>query len=82
MQEKKYTEKIYYEDVRQTDFRARVISVSPAGEGTSRVILDRTAFYPEGGGQPCDLGSLGGQDVLDVQEEELNAAPGRRDGGR
>jgi len=70
MQEKKYTEKIYYEDVRQTDFRARVISVSPAGEGTSRVILDRTAFYPEGGGQPCDLGSLGGQDVLDVQEED------------
>ena len=70
MEEKKLTEKIYYNDVRQTDFKARVVSVSPAGEDTSRVILDRTAFYPEGGGQPCDLGRLGGQEVLDVREED------------
>ena len=65
-----FTEKIYYENVRQTSFKARVISVRPAEEGTSLVVLDRTAFYPEGGGQPCDLGELGGQEVLDVQEEE------------
>ena len=70
MKEKKLTEKIYYDNVRQTDFRARVISAGPAREDTSRVILDRTAFYPEGGGQPCDLGRLGGKEVLDVQEEE------------
>ena len=34
------------------------------------VTLDRTAFYPEGGGQPCDLGTLGGAKVLDVQEAD------------
>jgi alanyl-tRNA synthetase len=33
-------------------------------------VLDRTAFYPEGGGQPADRGSLGGLPVLDVQEEQ------------
>ena len=70
MEEKKCTEKIYYENVRQTSFRAKVILVDTAGEEISRVVLDRTAFYPEGGGQPCDLGKLGGREVLDVQEEE------------
>ena len=33
------------------------------------VVLDRTAFYPEGGGQPCDFGVLGGARVTDVQEK-------------
>ena len=34
------------------------------------VALDRTAFYPEGGGQPCDFGVLGGARVTDVQEKD------------
>ena len=34
------------------------------------VVLDRTAFYPEGGGQPCDFGVLGGTRVIDVQEKD------------
>ena len=34
------------------------------------VVLDRTAFYPEGGGQPCDFGVLGGARVTDVQEKD------------
>ena len=39
----------------------------PAGEQFA-VQLDRTAFYPEGGGQPCDTGALGTALVTDVQE--------------
>ena len=34
------------------------------------IILDQSAFYPEGGGQPCDLGTLNGIAVLDVQEKD------------
>ena len=50
-------------------FEARVLCARQAGEGRTDVVLDRTAFYPTGGGQPCDLGSLGGYPILDVLEE-------------
>ena len=49
-------------------FEASVLSCEPAAERW-RVILDQTAFFPEGGGQPADPGTLGGASVLDVQEE-------------
>ncbi len=62
------TRKLYYEDVMQMHFNAKVISCLQDGESW-RVILDQTAFYPEGGGQPADRGILGGKKVLDVQEE-------------
>ncbi|MFR6366827.1 hypothetical protein [Gallintestinimicrobium sp.] len=39
------------------------------------VALDRTAFYPEGGGQPCDFGVLGGARVTDVQEKGRHNFP-------
>ena len=39
-------------------------------ENTMLVRLDATVFFPEGGGQPCDLGSIGGLKVLDVQEDK------------
>lgn len=61
------TYKLYYEDCHLSEFSARVVSCNPT-EGGYHVILDRTAFYPEGGGQPCDLGRLNGISVLDVQE--------------
>ena len=61
------TRKLYYEDCHQYDFTARVVSCA-AGEGGFEITLDATAFYPEGGGQPCDLGKLGTVRVLDVQE--------------
>lgn len=49
-------------------FSARVVSVAPR-DGGSAVTLERTLFYPTGGGQPCDWGSLGGVAVRDVLEE-------------
>ena len=63
------TRKLYYEDCHLTEFTARVLSCEAADDGY-RVTLDVTAFYPEGGGQACDLGSLGNVRVLDVQEKE------------
>lgn len=62
------TRKLYYEDCHRTSFSARVMDCFPRGDGFA-VTLDATVFYPEGGGQPCDLGILGGAQVLDVQEE-------------
>jgi alanyl-tRNA synthetase len=59
------TERLYYSDSRLTEFRARIVGV----EGL-RVYLDRTAFYPTSGGQPFDLGTLGGVRVIEVIDEE------------
>lgn len=64
------TEKLYDQDSHLTQFTARVLSCWPDGEGNFRVVLNRTAFYPEGGGQPADRGILGNVRVLDVREQE------------
>ena len=61
------TRKLYYEDCHLTSFEAKVESCTETARGFE-VILEATAFYPEGGGQACDLGTLGGAAVLDVQE--------------
>jgi alanyl-tRNA synthetase len=61
------TEKLYYENAFLREFEAGVLSCAPEKGGWA-VVLDRTAFYPEGGGQPADRGSLGGVPVADVQE--------------
>ena len=62
------TERIYYTDCYLREFSAGVLRVSPDAKGV-RVFLDRTAFYPESGGQPVDHGTLGGNPVLDVVDE-------------
>ena len=62
------TRKLYYEDPHLAQFAATVLSCEKADKGWA-VVLDQTAFYPEGGGQACDLGHLGDGDVLDVQEQ-------------
>ena len=63
------TRTLYYEDCHKKVFSATVVDCREAEKGFW-VCLDATAFYPEGGGQPCDLGVLNNIPVLDVQEKE------------
>ena len=60
--------KLYYTDSCQKIFTGEVLACREAKAGWE-VILDATAFYPEGGGQPCDTGSLGDRQVLKVWED-------------
>ncbi|MDF2885930.1 MAG: Alanyl-tRNA synthetase, class IIc-like protein [Lacrimispora sp.] len=61
-------EKLYYERPYVKLFEAEVVECRPDKEGKFMVRLSRTAFYPEGGGQPADTGTLGEALVLDVRE--------------
>lgn len=63
------TEKLFYADPFQQEFTAMVLDCQPAKAGFA-VTLDRTAFYPEGGGQPADHGTLDGVAVTDVHERD------------
>ena len=60
--------KLYYADSHLKEFSATVTGCTEAKGGWA-VTLDATAFYPTGGGQNCDLGTLGGVNVLDVKEQ-------------
>ena len=64
------TERLYYTDSHLTQFDARVTAVTERANGLYTVRLDRTAFYPAGGGQPSDTGSLGEARVVDCVDEE------------
>ena len=67
------TEKLYYDDQQRTQFEAVVLDVFEREEGYD-VVLDQTMFYPEGGGQPADRGTLSTDEttveVEDVQIED------------
>jgi len=63
------TEKLYYDDPFLTRFTGKVLSCQEEKK-LWRVVLDRTAFYPEGGGQPADHGTLGGAAVCDTRERD------------
>ena len=69
---KDWTEKLYDQDSYLRDFSAVLLSCKPAGGDRFAVLLDQTAFFPEGGGQPADTGTLTAGEtavkVLDVQE--------------
>ena len=64
------TERLYYHDSRLLEFDARVVSLSELDDGQIAVTLDRTAFYPAGGGQPTDVGTLGDARVVDCIDAE------------
>lgn len=63
------TRRLYYENVYIKEFDAEVLQCRE-GKNGYEIILDESAFYPEGGGQPCDTGSLGDAEVKDVQEKD------------
>ncbi len=65
------TVKLYYQDATLKTFNARVVE-RLTHEGQPAVVLDRTAFYPTGGGQPNDRGKLGDALVVDVVEREAD----------
>jgi len=72
------TESLYYEDQERTEFEAVVLDVferETDGDTAYDVVLDQTRFYPEGGGQPADRGTLSTDDAT-IQVEDVQ----KRDG--
>ena len=64
------TERLYYTDSHLTEFEARVVAVTERVSGWVAVTLDRTAFYPTGGGQPSDTGTLDDTRVVECIDAE------------
>lgn len=62
------TEKLYYQNGHLARFTARVLSCARDEKGWA-VKLDRTAFFPGGGGQEADEGELSGLNLLGLREE-------------
>lgn len=63
------TDRLYYNDSHRKEFEAEVLGCRPVKD-KYEVVLDRTAFFPEGGGQYADTGYLDDVEVLDVKERE------------
>jgi len=66
------TKKLYQSDVYQKECDSRIVAISGCGTADDPVVLvlDETIFFPTGGGQPCDLGIIGGIRVADVYEND------------
>ena len=66
------TERLYYSDSHLIEFEALVTDKTDRVSGWTAVTLDRTAFYPTGGGQPSDTGTLNSERVLECIDDEDN----------
>ncbi len=66
------TERLYYSDSHLIEFDARVVDVTERVSGWAAVVLDRTAFYPTGGGQPSDTGTLNSSRVVECIDDGDN----------
>ncbi|HEY9595953.1 MAG TPA: alanyl-tRNA editing protein [Spirochaetia bacterium] len=72
------TEKLYYSDPSMMEFDARAVSVVER-DGKCHAVLDRTCFYPGGGGQPCDTGTIAGvrvEETLPRDDEIVHVLSG------
>lgn len=66
------TERLYYNDSHLIEFEARVTDKTERVSGWTAITLDRTAFYPTGGGQPSDTGTLNGTRVVECIDDNNN----------
>src|SRR5690554_4736437 len=66
------TRRLFWEDAYLTEFKGNIVSTAAYKEDASKfvIVLDKTAFYPEGGGQPWDEGNIGDAIVSYVYEED------------
>src|SRR5215467_5357896 len=64
------TKRLYYSDSHLIEFEARVVDITERVSGWTAVVLDRTAFYPTGGGQPSDTGTLNNARVVECIDDQ------------
>ena len=63
-------QKLFYTQPNSSAFSAKLTKIIPLDNHCFGLILDATAFYPEGGGQPCDTGTIQDYPIIDVQERD------------
>ena len=84
------TIRLFKKDVYMQETEAVITSMTETKDGRMAVTLDKTIFFPTGGGQSCDRGTIAGFQVTDVYEDEkaddiihmVNAAPGELEAGK